>query len=164
MPLFDSSESIGWTNLRFITFKMLTIKWNPLLSIVFLFLWYTVNKLDQKVQSFSQQDSWFWSACLLTLSSFPVWCWLAKFWQNGQQGAAGSIGGSIQICVTWLQALAPFSLPVLQPLYPRASSRANMLSIVYCLLSSIPMILSSVQISHRCTIYRWQSDEKMKQH
>ena len=47
---------------------------------------------------------------------------LAKFWQLGQQGAAGSIGGGIQIPETSLQALSSFSLP---PPHPQESLLAG---------------------------------------
>ena len=47
-----------------------------MLRYCFLFLWHTVNKVDQKVQSFSHKDSHLEAlvTCLLTLNSFLAWC------------------------------------------------------------------------------------------
>ena len=116
MPLFDSCESIGWTNLGFATFNVLTIKLN--LSLLFsCFCGTRWTKSIKKCRIFLSMIPVLKRLLLLcfSLNLFPAWCWLVKSWQLGQQEAVGSIRGGIQICETSLQALIPFPPPSPSP-------------------------------------------------
>ena len=99
-------------------FCVLTIKLNPSLNFL-IFVAHGRHTRSEEIKFLSARIPVFRSVsdnivpftCLFTFAIVSGLRWLAKFWQLGQQGAAGSIGGGIQIPETSLQALSSFPLP-----------------------------------------------------